>query len=192
MAQPGVCHRRLARGEGREQGCSRRYSVKTVLDCLCVLEATARTADSHRTYCWREPLRPIWGLSAGSRAAMSDSSFAWSGFILLDLAPCSGLGRSHSDPDSLPRPRPPCLPTPGLPQFPSARPPPSPSAARTSPGDVAARGDPDTLAWTSSQPGHVAKWLRAGLESWLATDLLGSLGYVMTPSPVPQFPDLYK
>ena len=133
---------------------------------------------------------PSGACRLGFGAAMSDSAFARSCFILLDLAPCSGLGRSNLDPDSLPRPRPLCLPTPGLPQFPLARPPPSGSVAQTSPGAVAASGDPGTLVWTSSQPGHVAKWLRPGLKSWLAIDLLGSLGYVGNLCPVPQFPDL--
>lgn len=92
--------------------------------------------------------------------AVPDSTFAWSCFILLDLAPCSGLGRPGLDPGSLPRPRPLCLPAPGLPQFPSGRQPPSRAAAWASPGGMAASGDPSTLGRTSSQYGNVAEWLR--------------------------------
>ena len=49
---------------------------------------------------------PSGACPLGFGAAVQDSTFAWSCFILLDLAPCSGLGRSSLDPDPLPRPRP--------------------------------------------------------------------------------------
>lgn len=49
---------------------------------------------------------PSGACPLGFGDAVPDSTFAWSCFILLDLAPCSGLGRSSLDPDSLPRPRP--------------------------------------------------------------------------------------
>lgn len=58
----------------------------------------------------------------GFGAAVPDSAFVWSCFILLDLAPCSVLGRLSLDPDSLLGPRPPCLPAPGLPRFLAAAP----------------------------------------------------------------------
>lgn len=41
----------------------------------------------------------------GFGASVPDFTFAWSCFMLLDLAPCSGLERSSLDLDSLPRPR---------------------------------------------------------------------------------------
>lgn len=72
-------------------------------------------------HCTPSGARPL-----GFGAAVLDSTFAWSCFLLLDLAPRYGLGRSSLDPDSLPGPRPLQMPAPGLPQFPSAARPPPP------------------------------------------------------------------
>lgn len=66
-------------------------------------------------HCTPSGARPL-----GFGAAVPDSTFAWSCFLLLDLAPRYGLGRSSLDPNSLPGPRPLQMPAPGLPQFPSA------------------------------------------------------------------------
>lgn len=76
-------------------------------------------------HCTPSGARPL-----GFGAAVLDSTFAWSCFLLLDLAPRYGLGRSSLDPDSLPGPRPLQMPAPGLPQFPSAARPPPPKPPR--------------------------------------------------------------
>ena len=119
----------------------------------------------------------------GFGASVPDSTFARSCFILLDLAPCSRLGRSSLDPSSLPGPRPLCRPAPGLLQFPSA-------ARRLEPLHSLLQA-----AWPRGERPQSARtqvlfesvW-QAGLESWLPVGLLGGLGCI--PAPPAPFPYL--
>lgn len=145
-------------------------------------------------HCTPSGARPL-----GFGAAVPDSTFAWSCFLLLDLAACYGLGLAW-------------IPTPSqdlglckcqLPGFRSfrqqqyptpqtPRPPrclhPSRSAALSPPGGMAPGGQTPCaetqalrVSFRSSQ--QVARCLRAGLESGLSVDLLGGLGYALTSLP---------